>query len=77
MKTATRTQGRCRVCGFTEIRTDEVIDHGVVFLAECPRCEYRWTSSEPPVEVRSIAQLRPAVRYHRVPARVVREAPAA
>jgi hypothetical protein len=42
-----RTQGRCLVCGFSEIRTDEVVDRGVVFLAECPRCEHRWTSREP------------------------------
>lgn len=34
---------RCLVCGFTEIRTDEVVDRGVVLLAECPRCDHRWT----------------------------------
>jgi len=27
--------------------TDEVIDRGLVFLAECPRCEHRWTSRVP------------------------------
>jgi uncharacterized Zn finger protein len=34
---------RCQVCGFSEVRTDEVLDDGVMLLAECPRCEHRWT----------------------------------
>lgn len=46
MTPATRTLTRCLVCGFTEIRTDEVIDRGVVLLAECPRCRHQWTSRE-------------------------------
>ncbi|MDJ0846896.1 MAG: hypothetical protein QNK04_00805 [Myxococcota bacterium] len=48
-----RTLTRCLVCGFTEVRTDEVTDRGVVFLAECPRCEHRWTSDLPRPVVRS------------------------
>jgi hypothetical protein len=40
------------VCGFAEVRTDEVIDRGIVFLAECPRCEHRWTSRWPPERAR-------------------------
>ena len=40
---ATRTLTRCAVCGFAEVRTDEVIDRGVVVLSECPRCEHRAT----------------------------------
>ncbi len=44
MTPATRTLTRCLVCGFTEIRTDEVIDRGVVLLSECPRCDHVWTS---------------------------------
>jgi hypothetical protein len=47
MRAVLRTLTRCLVCGFSEIRTDEVIDRGVVFLAECPRCEHRWTSRAP------------------------------
>ena len=47
MKPIFRTLTRCLVCGFAEVRTDEVIDRGTVFLAECPRCEHRWTSREP------------------------------
>ncbi len=47
MKPIFRTLTRCLVCGFAEVRTDEVIDRGIVFLAECPRCEHRWTSREP------------------------------
>jgi hypothetical protein len=38
---------RCPVCGFTGVRTDEAVDRGLVFLAECPRCEHRWTSPTP------------------------------
>ena len=43
MSPAQRTLSRCLVCGFTEVRTDEVIDRGVVLLAECPRCQHLWT----------------------------------
>jgi len=57
-----RTVSRCQVCGFTEVWTDEVLDHGVVLLAECPRCQHRWTqrpalwvSDSPPREERSAA----------------------
>jgi hypothetical protein len=48
-----RTLTRCLVCGFAEVRTDEVVDRGLVFLAECPRCEHRWTSRAP-VESRPV-----------------------
>jgi hypothetical protein len=47
MRSALRTVTRCLVCGFTEIRTDEVVDRGVVLLAECPRCDHRWTERPP------------------------------
>jgi hypothetical protein len=38
---------RCSICDFAEIRTDEVVDHGPVLLAECPRCDHRWTQALP------------------------------
>ena len=47
MQAVLRTLTRCLVCGFAEVRTDEVIDRGLVLLAECPRCEHRWTSRLP------------------------------
>ena len=47
LHTPTRTLTRCLVCGSSEVRTDEVVDRGLVFLAECPRCEHRWTSPTP------------------------------
>ncbi len=47
LHTPTRTLVRCLVCGSSEVRTDEVVDRGLVFLAECPRCEHRWTSPTP------------------------------
>jgi len=43
-----RTQRRCRVCGFAEVRTDEVVEGGIVLLAECPRCEHRFTLRRAP-----------------------------
>lgn len=42
---------RCHVCGFREVRTDEVIDRGVVLLAECARCRHRWTAQVAAVAV--------------------------
>jgi hypothetical protein len=61
------------VCGFSEIRTDEVIDRGVIFLAECPHCEHRWTSLEP-IAVASEPAISPVpARHQRVAARVARE----
>jgi hypothetical protein len=64
---------RCCICGFSEVRTDEVVDRGVIFLAECPRCEHRWTSQEP-IAVNSAATPSLAtIRFQRVPARLSRE----
>ena len=42
---------RSHVCGFAEVRTDEVAECDLV-LAECPRCEHRWTRRVPPVAPR-------------------------
>jgi hypothetical protein len=46
---------RCLVCGCDEVHTDEVVDREVIFLAECPRCDYRWTSRAPRPHVRIVA----------------------
>ena len=56
----TRTLTRCLVCGSAEVHTDEVIDRGVVFLAECPRCDHRWTRREPlaPIELAPLRKMR-------------------
>ena len=43
---ALRTLRCCLVCGFREVRTDEVIERGVLLLHECPRCEHRWTERQ-------------------------------
>jgi len=40
---ALRTLTRCLVCGSREVRTDEVLERGVLLLNECPRCDHRWT----------------------------------
>jgi len=44
----------CRVCGCGEVRTDEVMNGEALFLAECPRCDHRWTQAlrEEPVLAR-------------------------
>ena len=42
---------RCHVCGFAEVRTDEVTECDLV-LAECARCEHRWTRRALPVAPR-------------------------
>ena len=51
----------CRVCGFAEVRTDEVEWTHALLIAECPRCEHRFTQPAPP---RPRAQT-PAVRVVR------------
>ena len=51
---ADRTLVRCLVCGSNEVRTDEVIDLGWVFLHECPRCDHRWTQRAEPSRVRPV-----------------------
>ena len=43
-----RTLVRCLVCGSSEVRTDEVHDRGVLLLADCPRCQHRWTEDVVP-----------------------------
>jgi transcription elongation factor Elf1 len=40
---ATRTLLRCLVCGSSEVHTEEVVDRGVILLAQCRRCDRRWT----------------------------------
>jgi hypothetical protein len=42
-----RAASGCPVCGFSEVRADEVVHGGVVFLGLCPRCDHRWTSTVP------------------------------
>ncbi len=61
---ATRTLVRCLVCGSSEVRTDEVHHRGVLLLAECPRCQHRWTEDAIPA-IPAPAQRRPLVRPRR------------
>jgi transcription elongation factor Elf1 len=61
LPSATRTLFRCLVCGSSEVRTDEVIDRGVVLLAECPHCDHRWTrtlADVAPLSVRCASPVR-------------------
>jgi len=64
---------RCCICGFSEVRTDEVVDRGVIFLAECPRCEHRWTSQEPITADSTAAPSLSTARFQRVSTRFSRE----
>jgi hypothetical protein len=57
---AAATGVRCVVCGCDDVRTDEVVDGEVIFLAECPRCDHRWTSRAPRPRVRIVALRTPA-----------------
>jgi len=38
-----RARRSCAVCGGHEIESDEVLEGGVLRLAECARCQHRWT----------------------------------
>jgi hypothetical protein len=66
MQAIFRTLTRCLVCGSAEVRTDEVIDRGIVFLAECPRCEHRWTARAPLVSERRLRKAGGAERQWQV-----------
>ena len=37
------TRRTCRLCGGHEVSVDEVLDAGVLRLAECERCGHLWT----------------------------------
>ena len=64
---------RCCICGFSEVRIDEALDRGVIFLAECPRCEHRWTSQEPIAAGSAATRSLATARFQRVSARLSRE----
>ena len=70
LPSAHRTVGRCSVCGFTEIITDEVVDRGWILLAECPHCDHRWTETLQP----ALAVDAPAPRGVPAPVRIGRPA---
>ena len=64
LRIASRTLVRCLVCGSSEVRTDEVNHRGVLLLAECPRCQHRWTEDVIPA-IPAPAQVRPLARPRR------------
>jgi hypothetical protein len=51
----------CPVCGSREVRCDAVEHGGWIELAECPRCDHRWTQqlaeapAHAPVRVTAVA----------------------
>jgi hypothetical protein len=67
LRSAERTVTRCLVCGCSEVRTDEVVDRGFLLLAECPRCDHRWTHGAPEGArgAHTVQSVRPALRVVR------------
>ena len=63
MRLVSPIRTRCPVCGFAEVRADEVDDGGTLFLAECPRCDHRWTSRTPMAAPRASAPRMSLVRH--------------
>jgi hypothetical protein len=59
---------RCRVCGCDPVRTDVVdpgLDLATLLLAECPRCDHRWTEplqTQPLHSRRAAVAARPTLR---------------
>lgn len=51
---------RCPVCGNAELRTDEALDRVLWLLAECPRCEHRFTRPVERVLAEPCAERSPA-----------------
>ena len=56
-----RAGAHCHVCGCDEVVTDDVIDESWLWLAECPRCDHRWTAVVKP-PVRRVRARRDAAR---------------
>jgi hypothetical protein len=54
----------CRVCGCRELQVDAVEDarRGPLLLAECPRCDHRWTEAQAPRPVPSVRPVRRALQ---------------
>lgn len=48
MRSHSRHTTRCAICSCREVRTDEVFEHGPMILAQCTRCEHRWTARREP-----------------------------
>jgi hypothetical protein len=36
-------RGACAICGSGDVALDEAFDRGLWMLAECRRCQHRWT----------------------------------
>lgn len=45
MSSHSRFSKQCGVCGCESLRIDEVAFQGWMLLAECPRCQHRWTEA--------------------------------
>jgi len=54
----------CAVCGSQDVQSDAVEHGGWLLLAECPRCDHRWTQAlrEPPALVRAAVRAGAVVR---------------
>lgn len=66
----------CLLCGCPDVSSDEVVDHGVLLLGECPRCEHRWIFRMSDSEAEELAAMSQAGERKARPARS-REMPTA
>jgi len=50
----------CIVCGSRRVLLDEVLEVGVLGLAQCARCDYRWTwrPQRPLIVLRAVREVR-------------------
>ena len=60
--TVSNRTAACAVCGSREVRTDAVEQGGLLLLAECPRCDHRWTQPLTEAFARAPARVAVAVR---------------
>jgi hypothetical protein len=47
----------CPVCASREVRTDAVEQSGWLLLAECPRCDHRWTQRYAAATARAVVKV--------------------
>jgi hypothetical protein len=59
----------CLLCGCPDVHSDEVVDHGVLLLGECPRCDHRWIFRMSDTEAEELAAMSEAGERGLRPAR--------
>ncbi len=59
----------CSVCGSIDVMHDEVVEPEAIQIAECQRCEHRWTSPAPAVDTipAAVGLVRSTTRKEKIP----------